>query len=161
MITRHTSNNTIIAMVSIMFSHRASSLHQYPNPIPLAKQQCLDAATNGSNEPGHASIQHRLCFLPASKSTLQEHHFELFDTMKGDGAPWHRLSPFPRSLCRSSRRHIASPLDIIVAEPPSLLYFRYQQREMNISAAITRDEIFRHLLPPIVPWNVTCSVQSE
>ena len=53
---KHTSNRTI-AMVSIMFNHQALSLHQYPNLIPLTKQRCLDTkATDGSEEPGHASI---------------------------------------------------------------------------------------------------------
>jgi hypothetical protein len=146
-------------MVSIMFSHRASSLHQYLNPIPLAKQRCLDAkATNGSEEPGHASVQHRPCFSTASKSTLQEQHFAPFDTMK-------ETESRGTDCLHFHGRYVAPPADtllrlyIIVAEPPSLLYFRYQQREVNLSAAIARDEMFRHLLR-IVPWNVTCSVQN-
>ncbi len=74
-------------------------------------------------------------------------------------APIVSISTVATSLLQQT--HCFASDDIIVAEPPSTLYFRYQQREMNLSAAIARDEMFRHLLPPIVPWNVTCSVQNS
>ena len=71
------------------------------------------------------------------------------------------VSIFTVATSLLQQTHCFASDDIIVAKPPSLLYFQYQQREVNLSAAIARDEMFRYLLPPIVPWNVTCSVQSE